>query len=76
MKSNFRLGMLSALALMVLITSGVASAHSTTRWDTISLTFPNGVGTVDAGGQTTRWRMTSRQFRSAETVPSAALENR
>lgn len=50
MKSNFRLGMLSALALMVLITSDVASAHSTIRWDTISLTFPNGVGTVDAGG--------------------------
>jgi hypothetical protein len=49
-KLSFRLGMLSILALIVLMTSSIASAHDTIRWDTISLTFPNGVGTVDAGG--------------------------
>lgn len=50
MKSKFRLGMLSTLALIVLMISSVASADDTIRWDTISLTFPNGVGTVSAGG--------------------------
>jgi hypothetical protein len=49
-KLSFRLGMLSILASIVLMTSSVAGAHETIRWDTISLTFPNGVGTINAGG--------------------------
>ena len=55
MKSIFRFVMLFALALVVLFASGnmipsAAGADPTIRWDTISLTFPGGVGTVNAGG--------------------------
>jgi hypothetical protein len=55
MKSSFRFLVLSTLVLVVLFASGnmipnVAGAALTFRWDTISLTFPGGVGTVDPGG--------------------------
>ncbi|PYV98848.1 MAG: hypothetical protein DMG86_15425 [Acidobacteria bacterium] len=55
MKLSFGLVMLFTLALVFLFASGqmtpsVAGAAPTIRWDTISLSFPNGVGTVDAGG--------------------------
>src|SRR6266403_3069837 len=55
MKSSFRFLVLSTLVLFVLFASGnmipnVAGAVPTFRWDTISLTFPNAVPTVDAGG--------------------------
>jgi len=55
MKSSFRFLVLSTLALVVLFASGniipnVAGAAPTFRWDTISLTFPGGVPTINAGG--------------------------
>jgi hypothetical protein len=54
-KPSFRLVILSTAALVVLFASGnmipsVAGAAPTIRWDTISLTLPNGVPTIDAGG--------------------------
>jgi len=55
MKSSFRFLVLSTLVLVVLLASGniipnVAGAAPTFRWDTISLTFPGGVPTINAGG--------------------------
>lgn len=55
MKSHFRYVMLSALSLVVLsafvnLIPSVAGADLTIRWDTISLTFPGGVGTINPGG--------------------------
>lgn len=55
MKSRFRLVTLLTLALVLLFSSGTmipsaVGAAPIIRWDTISLTFPNGVGTVNAGG--------------------------
>jgi hypothetical protein len=55
MKSSFKFLVLSTLVLVVLFASGnmipnVAGAAPTFRWDTASLTFPGGVGTVNAGG--------------------------
>jgi hypothetical protein len=53
MKSSFRFVILLTLALVLLFASGnmtAAGAPRTIRWDTISLTFPNGVGTINAGG--------------------------
>jgi hypothetical protein len=55
MKSSFKFLVLSTLVLVVLFASGnmipnVAGAAPTIRWDTISLTFPGGVGTVNPGG--------------------------
>jgi len=55
MKSRFRLVILLTLALILLFASGnmtpnAAAAAPTIRWDTISLTFPGGVGTINAGG--------------------------
>ncbi len=50
MKSSFKFLVLSTLVLVVLFASGKAGAAPTIRWDTISLTFPGGVGTVDPGG--------------------------
>jgi len=55
MKSSFKFLVLSTLVLVVLFASGnmipnVAGAVPTFRWDTISLTFPGGVGTVNTGG--------------------------
>jgi hypothetical protein len=54
-KLCFRLVILATVALVVLFAPGnmipsVAGAAPTIRWDTISLTFPNGVPTIDAGG--------------------------
>jgi hypothetical protein len=54
-KSSFRFVTLFTLALGMLFASGKMTAGEdgaalTIRWDTISLTFPNGVGTIDAGG--------------------------
>ncbi len=55
MKSSCRFVMLSTLSLILLLAFGnmtpsVAGAAPTIRWDTISLTFPDGVPTIDAGG--------------------------
>ncbi len=55
MKSSFRFVMLSALSLILLLafgnmTPGVAGTAPTIRWDTVSLSFPGGVPTLDAGG--------------------------
>ncbi len=55
MKSSFKFLVLSTLVLVVLFASGnmipnVAGAAPTFRWDTISLTFPGGVPTINAGG--------------------------
>ncbi len=55
MKSSFKFLVLSTLVLVVLFASGniipnVAGAVPTFRWDTISLTFPGGVPTINAGG--------------------------
>src|SRR5260370_15737815 len=55
MKSSFRFVMLSALSLILLLafgnmTPGVACTAPTIRWDTVSLSFPGGVPTLDAGG--------------------------
>ncbi len=55
MKSSSRFVMLSTLSLILLLAFGnmtrsVAGAAPTIRWDTISLTFPGGVGTINPGG--------------------------
>jgi hypothetical protein len=55
MKSSFRFVMLSSLSLILFLAFGnmtlsVAGAAPTIRWDTISLSFPGGVPTIDAGG--------------------------
>ena len=55
MKSSFKFLVLSTLVLVVLFASGnmipnVAGAAPTFRWDTISLTFPGGVPTINTGG--------------------------
>ena len=55
MKSSFKFLVLSTLVLVVLFASGnmipnVAGAGPTFRWDTISLTFPGGVPTINPGG--------------------------
>jgi hypothetical protein len=54
-KSHFRYVMLSTLVLVLLsvfvnIIPSAAGADPTIRWDTISLTFPGGVGTINPGG--------------------------
>jgi hypothetical protein len=54
-KSHFKFLVLSTLVLVVLFASGnmisnVAGAAPTFRWDTISLTSPGGVPTINAGG--------------------------
>ena len=55
MKSSLRFVMLSTLSLILLLafanmTPSVAGAAPTIRWDTISLTFPGGVPTINPGG--------------------------
>ncbi len=55
MKLSFKFLVLSTLVLVVLFASGnmipnVAGAVPTFRWDTISLTFPGGVPTINTGG--------------------------
>src|SRR5262249_34026758 len=55
MKSSFRLVILLTLALVLLFASGnmaptAVGAAPRIRWDTISLTFPGGVPTINAGG--------------------------
>ena len=55
MKSSFRFVMLSTLSLILLLAFGnmtpsVAGAAPTIRWDTISLSFPGGVPTINPGG--------------------------
>jgi hypothetical protein len=54
-KSGFRFVMLSTLSLILLLAFGnmtpsVAGAATTYRWDTISLSFPGGVPTINPGG--------------------------
>jgi len=54
-KSRLGFVMLFAVALILLLLSGnmtptAAGASPRIRWDTISLTFPNGVPTINAGG--------------------------
>jgi len=55
MKSSPRFVMLSTLTLILLLAFGnmtpsVAGGTPTFRWDTISLTFPGGVPTINPGG--------------------------
>src|SRR5713101_5029677 len=76
MKSSFKFLVLSTLVLVVLFASGnmipnVAGAAPTIGWDTISVTVVNGTLTLNPGGSDTRWRTTTRQFRSVALVPSA-----
>jgi hypothetical protein len=52
MKSSFRFVMLSTLSLVLFAFGNMipSAAGATFRWDTISLTFPGGVGTINTGG--------------------------